>query len=76
MGKIIFIAIIVLLVYWIIKSKKTEKKQITELLPDASEDMVCCKHCGVHLPKKESIASQGIFFCSDDHRHKYLNSKL
>ena len=75
MGKLLFIVIIVVLVYWIIRTRKSNKKQIIELLPDASEDMVCCEHCGVHLPENESIASQGIFFCSEEHRQNYLNSE-
>ncbi len=34
----------------------------------ASEDMVRCARCGVHLPKSESYLSQGQFYCSDEHR--------
>ena len=33
----------------------------------APEDMVCCTHCGVHLPRSESHASGEKFFCSEDH---------
>lgn len=32
------------------------------------EDMVRCTVCGVHLPRSESFASRGKFFCSDEHR--------
>jgi len=32
------------------------------------EDMVRCAQCGVHLPKSESIVTQGAFFCSEAHR--------
>ena len=32
------------------------------------EDMVRCRHCGVHLPRGESVSAGGDFFCSDEHR--------
>lgn len=34
----------------------------------ADEPMVRCAHCGVHLPKGESFALDGRFFCSEQHR--------
>lgn len=33
-----------------------------------TEDMVRCARCGVHLPRSESILSQGAFFCTEEHR--------
>lgn len=35
---------------------------------EGGEDMVRCAHCGVHLPKSESILVHGAFFCSEEHR--------
>jgi uncharacterized protein len=32
-----------------------------------AEDMVCCARCGVHLPKSQSINSDGKFFCCQSH---------
>ena len=34
----------------------------------AAEDMVRCAHCGVHLPKGESVQAEGKFFCGAEHR--------
>lgn len=48
----------------------------------ASEDMVRCAHCGVHLPRGEAIVSaakspgdksQDEFFCT--HEHRQLHQK-
>jgi len=36
------------------------------------EDMVRCAHCGVHLPKGESIQAEERFFCCAEHRDAYL----
>ena len=30
--------------------------------------MVVCAHCGVHLPKSDSIAGDGKSYCSEAHR--------
>lgn len=32
-----------------------------------TEDMVRCAQCGVHLPRSESLGSNGDFYCCDDH---------
>lgn len=34
----------------------------------AAEDMVRCAHCGVHLPRSESVTAGGELFCSEEHR--------
>ncbi|SIO39056.1 PP0621 family protein [Nitrosomonas cryotolerans] len=73
MGKLLFIIVVALFIYWMIKGRRRAKKQ-TEPLPDTIEDMVRCTHCGVHLPKSESITRQDKFFCSDDHYHQHSQS--
>jgi uncharacterized protein len=30
--------------------------------------MVQCSRCGVHLPRSETIATQGRFYCSPEHQ--------
>jgi len=73
LGKLIFFAIIALLIYWIIKSRQP-KDMDTNSPSEAIEDMVRCTHCGVHLPKSECITNDNMFFCSDEHRHQHLES--
>ncbi len=65
MSRLLFLIAIVAVVYLLIKSyRKPEARQ-----EDASpEDMVRCAHCGVHLPKSESVEHNGQFFCSAAHR--------
>lgn len=37
--------------------------------PVAVTEMVACLHCGVHMPRSESVAdAQGRLFCSSAHR--------
>ncbi len=35
--------------------------------PIASETMVQCAHCGVHLPQSEALMVEGNAWCSQDH---------
>ncbi|GJL76263.1 PP0621 family protein [Nitrosomonas sp.] len=80
MGKLFFFLIIAVLVYWIIKTRTPEETEIPEddtaenATPKSLEEMVRCAHCGVHLPRSESVTSQGAFFCSNDHRLEHLDS--
>lgn len=32
------------------------------------QDMVACAHCGLHLPKTESISGRSAVFCSAEHK--------
>lgn len=67
-----WIALIVLgvLIYWFVKQVRQTNQQDNNHRT-AIEDMVCCAHCGVHLPKSESIASQGKYFCNTSHFQQY-----
>ncbi len=69
MSRLLFILAAVVVVYWLLKTyRKQPPKQET---PTASEDMVRCAQCGVHLPKSESILAGGKSFCCDAHRREY-----
>ncbi|WP_090960109.1 PP0621 family protein [Nitrosospira sp. Nsp18] len=79
MGRLLFFALIVVFFIWVIRSyRRAIKKQGEEARKEPSsiegEDMVRCIHCGVHLPRSESIVSEGKFFCSDEHRRLHLQS--
>lgn len=38
---------------------------------DASEQMLACAHCGIHLPKSEVIQAPQGYFCSPEHLLEY-----
>lgn len=71
MNRLLFLAAIVAVVYILLNSyrhrasggKSPEKAEY----PPRGEDMVRCVHCGVHLPKSESILAGGKYYCSDAH---------
>ncbi|MCE7914364.1 MAG: hypothetical protein DYH15_06670 [Nitrosomonas sp. PRO4] len=73
MGKLILYIIIAILIYWLIKNRK-QKHAKNETPIDPIEDMVSCKHCGIHLPKSEAIYDSNQYFCCKEHCIQHTNS--
>lgn len=36
--------------------------------PSATQDMVACAHCGLHLPKRDAVQGARGTYCSTEHR--------
>jgi len=70
MSRLLFLVAIAAVVYLLIRSYR--RNVPTKQDQAEAEDMVRCAHCGVHLPKGESVRSQGLDFCSAAHRDAYL----
>lgn len=68
MSRLLFLFAIVAVVYLLFRSYR---KNVSERDKTAAEDMVRCAHCGVHLPKGESVRADGRDFCSAEHRDAY-----
>lgn len=75
MSKLLFLLLAILVVYWILRAyrKRIDRSQGPGK-PASEEDMVRCEHCGVHLPRSESVTTRGIHFCSADHQRRHLQS--
>ncbi|HEY5993267.1 MAG TPA: PP0621 family protein [Gallionellaceae bacterium] len=75
MSRLIFLAAVVAVVYLLLKSYRNRisgaKPSVQAEPPARAEDMVRCVHCGVHLPRSESIMAGGKFFCSEEHRRAH-----
>ncbi len=69
MSRLLFLLAVIAVVYWLFKTyrKQSPKQDVTT----ASEDMVRCAQCGVHLPKSEAVLANGNFYCTDAHRREY-----
>jgi uncharacterized protein len=67
--KLILLALGVWIVYRLVKKSggRTVRRE-HESKNATGEDMVRCVHCGVHLPRSESIISHGESFCTNEHR--------
>ncbi|TAN72584.1 MAG: hypothetical protein EPN14_10500 [Gallionella sp.] len=68
MGRLLLLIAIVAVVFLLVRSYRRNAPPQDK--PDA-EDMVRCAHCGVHLPKGESLQDGGHFFCGAEHRDAY-----
>jgi len=68
MSRLLFLIAIAAVVYLLIKSYR---KNIPPQDESVTEDMVRCAHCGVHLPRSESVQAQALHFCSAAHRDAY-----
>jgi uncharacterized protein len=68
MSRLFLMLAIALVVYLLIRSYR---KNVPQQDKTVTEDMVRCEHCGVHLPKGESILAGGNFFCCAEHRDAF-----
>lgn len=76
MSRLLFLVIIVVLVFWLLKSygKRLRKDETSdENATGQTEDMVRCAQCGVHLPKRESLLASGKYYCSEAHRRMHAD---
>jgi uncharacterized protein len=75
LAKIVLLVLGLLFVYWILKGYRRRVDRGERKPPaTAGEDMVQCAQCGVHLPRSESITTQGRFFCSADHQRAHQSA--
>jgi uncharacterized protein len=70
--RLLILAGIVWFIYSFIKrslaSKQTQQPPLTATMHQ-------CRYCGVHIPHNEAVIFEGLVFCSDAHKHLYLQHK-
>ncbi len=79
MRYIIVTLALALLVFWLVRAARGsgsgEKLPKREPGPGRQpplqvQDMVSCAHCGVHLPKAESVTGKRAVYCSLEHQRQ------
>lgn len=76
MSRLLAIIVICIVIFLLLKyyRRQTPKKNAgDEGAPAPRENMVRCAHCGIHLPKGESIMVDQEHFCSEAHRHAHID---
>ena len=68
MGRLIFIAVVVAAVVWLLRRalagpRSTPPKQA----PEHQGELVSCAHCNVNLPRSEARSVDGRMYCSEEH---------
>ena len=66
MAKILLLAIAIWLLYAVVKRYLTSVEP-KDRDPAKPEDMVQCAHCGVHLPKSDSLVVDDRHYCCEEH---------
>jgi len=75
LGKLIFLVLAIVIVWVVLKNLAKARRRDQPPRPPAAEDMVRCTHCGVHLPRSESLLTQGVYFCSAEHRRQHESGR-
>ena len=76
MSRLLIFVVIAVIVYILLKSyRKKLSGEEKHKEGEQVEDMVRCAQCGVHLPKRESITSDGKFYCCDAHRRMHAGKQ-
>jgi uncharacterized protein len=77
----LLIAAVVLLV-WLLRSARRGDKPEPPARADpddrrktASQTMVACAHCGVHLPRGDAVEAEGLHFCGEPHRLEHQRER-
>ncbi|RTR01452.1 PP0621 family protein [Halomonas nitroreducens] len=60
--------------YRMYREWKLDREEAAQGSPQANQ-MVRCAWCQVHLPEDEALRERGQWFCSPDHRNKYLEEQ-
>lgn len=72
LARTLVIAAMLGLAYYLYRRWQDAKKIAASNHPPEPQAMRKCTHCGVHLPEKEAVSLNQLYFCSEDHKHRYL----
>jgi uncharacterized protein len=77
LAKIILLVLGLILVVWLVRSyrRRVDRGSAQGTTPTQGENMVRCAHCGVHLPRSESLTTQGSFYCSAEHQRAHCEGR-
>lgn len=68
--KYLLVLAVVLVALWLWRnSRRPDRQQPPAAPPAASQDMVRCQVCSVHLPRTDALPGpDGLFYCCHEHR--------
>ena len=76
--KYVLVIAIVLVVLWLLRPRRrVDAGAARRGTAEATERMVICAHCGVHLPASDALPGRGGVFCGEAHRaaHEATHAK-
>lgn len=68
--KFLLLLLVVVAVLWLALGGKRRvgRSDAAPKPPPASEAIVACRQCGLHLPRSDALVGAGELFCSEAHR--------
>jgi uncharacterized protein len=69
--KYLVVILVVVIVGWLaLRGRSQPKVAQRRQAPKArqAEAIVACRHCGIHVPRAESVEDGSGFYCSEAHR--------
>lgn len=69
MSKIIFFALLFVLIFYVLKRKRKRAKKPEDQRASkfSTEEMVPCVTCGLHVPRTEALLHNRQFYCCEKH---------
>jgi uncharacterized protein len=67
MGRLILLALAVLILVWLIRRAFAGQKGDAPVVRGAPGELVACAHCGVLVPRTEAREAAGDQYCNDEH---------
>jgi uncharacterized protein len=67
MGRLILLALAVLILVWLVRRALGQRQGDAPKVPGARGELVACAHCGVLVPRSEARDAAGAQYCSEDH---------
>jgi len=64
MGRLILLALAVLILVWLLRRALRARRRPA---PPAPGELVHCAHCGVYLPRAEARSAAGLHYCGEEH---------
>ena len=70
MAKYLVVIVVVAVVLWLMFGRRRggARTPPRDKRRGATEEMLTCAHCGVHLPRSEALIGAGRAYCSAAHR--------
>ena len=56
------------LIWWVWKKRASGLGERSAPTAPKAERMVACAHCGLLMPRSDSIVDDGLHYCTDQHR--------
>ena len=75
MTRFLLLIVLIAVVFYKLTGRRNARPAERESAPKASQEMVRCARCGMHLPADESFPGRGGAFCSAAHRAEFENGQ-